>query len=215
MPKKTAGGSKKVVTIVETNSEASTAKKKNPNVVIASTTTTTTVTRPNGSATTIKTSSTKGGKIKSQANSQNKSQQHTRTEKSTNDSTGLLVGGNVVYIAVVVACFVRCCRMAYNIRMKAIDEFGPVIHEFDPYFNLRATEVRLCSVRSSLPGSFIAHAFFELELFFVSLVLVLQWCSSILHLVRLHELVSAWASGRHDYLPRHAVHCSCYQELLV
>jgi asparagine N-glycosylation enzyme membrane subunit Stt3 len=32
---------------------------------------------------------------------------------------------------------------SYNIRTMAIDEFGPVIHEFDPYFNLRATEVSL------------------------------------------------------------------------
>jgi hypothetical protein len=30
---------------------------------------------------------------------------------------------------------------AYKIRMGAIEEFGPVIHEFDPYFNFRATEV--------------------------------------------------------------------------
>jgi hypothetical protein len=30
---------------------------------------------------------------------------------------------------------------AYRIRMGAIEEFGPVIHEFDPYFNFRATEV--------------------------------------------------------------------------
>ena len=29
---------------------------------------------------------------------------------------------------------------AYNIRMYAIEEYGPVIHEFDPYFNYRATE---------------------------------------------------------------------------
>ena len=29
---------------------------------------------------------------------------------------------------------------AYKIRMGAIEEFGPVIHEFDPYFNYRATE---------------------------------------------------------------------------
>jgi hypothetical protein len=32
---------------------------------------------------------------------------------------------------------------AYRIRMSAIDEYGPVIHEFDPYFNYRATEVSL------------------------------------------------------------------------
>ncbi|CAB9527217.1 glycosyltransferase subunit STT3A [Seminavis robusta] len=29
---------------------------------------------------------------------------------------------------------------AYRIRMHAIEEYGPVIHEFDPYFNYRATE---------------------------------------------------------------------------
>eukprot|EP00804_Cyclotella_cryptica_P029379 CCRYP_013323-RC/>CCRYP_013323-RC protein AED:0.03 eAED:0.03 QI:284/1/1/1/1/1/4/922/822 len=29
---------------------------------------------------------------------------------------------------------------AYNIRLQAINEFGPVIHEFDPYFNWRATQ---------------------------------------------------------------------------
>jgi dolichyl-diphosphooligosaccharide--protein glycosyltransferase len=33
-------------------------------------------------------------------------------------------------------------KIAYRIRMGAIDEFGAVIHEFDPYFNFRATEVR-------------------------------------------------------------------------
>ena len=32
---------------------------------------------------------------------------------------------------------------AYEIRLQAIKEFGPVIHEFDPYFNWRATQVRL------------------------------------------------------------------------
>ncbi|GKY92312.1 hypothetical protein MPSEU_000202300 [Mayamaea pseudoterrestris] len=29
---------------------------------------------------------------------------------------------------------------AYKIRLVAIQEYGPVIHEFDPYFNFRATE---------------------------------------------------------------------------
>ena len=31
---------------------------------------------------------------------------------------------------------------AYTIRLNAISTFGRVIHEFDPYFNFRATEVR-------------------------------------------------------------------------
>jgi dolichyl-diphosphooligosaccharide--protein glycosyltransferase len=30
---------------------------------------------------------------------------------------------------------------SYDIRLAAIKEYGPVIHEFDPYFNFRATEV--------------------------------------------------------------------------
>lgn len=36
----------------------------------------------------------------------------------------------------------RIIYYSYRIRMAAIDEYGPVIHEFDPYFNYRATEVR-------------------------------------------------------------------------
>ena len=31
-------------------------------------------------------------------------------------------------------------KEAYNIRLYAITEYGPIIHEFDPYFNFRATE---------------------------------------------------------------------------
>lgn len=40
-------------------------------------------------------------------------------------------------------CFLQAlywvCREAYNIRLYAIKEFGRIIHEFDPYFNYRAT----------------------------------------------------------------------------
>jgi hypothetical protein len=43
--------------------------------------------------------------------------------------------GAAVYIVGVLV------KIAYRIRMGAIDEFGAVIHEFDPYFNFRATEV--------------------------------------------------------------------------
>jgi hypothetical protein len=43
--------------------------------------------------------------------------------------------GIAVYLVAVIL------KTAYRIRMGAIDEFGPVIHEFDPYFNYRATEV--------------------------------------------------------------------------
>jgi hypothetical protein len=34
------------------------------------------------------------------------------------------------------------CREAYEIRLYALKEYGLIIHEFDPYFNYRATEVR-------------------------------------------------------------------------
>ena len=37
--------------------------------------------------------------------------------------------------------FLLIAQAAYEIRMGAIREYGPVIHEFDPYFNYRATEV--------------------------------------------------------------------------
>eukprot|EP00554_Chaetoceros_debilis_P004761 CAMPEP_0194095368 /NCGR_PEP_ID=MMETSP0149-20130528/56790_1 /TAXON_ID=122233 /ORGANISM="Chaetoceros debilis, Strain MM31A-1" /LENGTH=962 /DNA_ID=CAMNT_0038781309 /DNA_START=608 /DNA_END=3496 /DNA_ORIENTATION=- len=34
----------------------------------------------------------------------------------------------------------RIALEAYKIRLLAIEEYGPIIHEFDPYFNFRATE---------------------------------------------------------------------------
>ncbi|KAI2490642.1 Oligosaccharyl transferase STT3 subunit [Fragilaria crotonensis] len=34
----------------------------------------------------------------------------------------------------------RILWWSYKIRLQAIEEYGPVIHEFDPYFNYRATE---------------------------------------------------------------------------
>lgn len=46
--------------------------------------------------------------------------------------------------AIYIVCFLnllyRACTEAYNIRLYAINEFGRVIHEFDPYFNYRAAE---------------------------------------------------------------------------
>ena len=55
--------------------------------------------------------------------------------------SGLYIVGflNVLY---------KACVEAYNIRLYAINEFGRVIHEFDPYFNYRAAEVRFCFAKS-------------------------------------------------------------------
>ena len=41
----------------------------------------------------------------------------------------------------------KACLEAYKIRLHAIEEYGRVIHEFDPYFNYRATEVSTGEVR--------------------------------------------------------------------
>jgi len=71
--------------------------------------------------------STNGGSVRS-----------TSSEKKEDD--GFLY--RAVRNTVVAYLFYWCCATAYQIRLQAIEEFGPVIHEFDPYFNFRATEVR-------------------------------------------------------------------------
>jgi len=56
----------------------------------------------------------------------------------SNDPSNLL--GNLVYCSIIGAAVYYICTCAYKIRLHAIEEYGPVIHEFDPYFNWRATE---------------------------------------------------------------------------
>lgn len=63
------------------------------------------------------------------------------TSSASNALYGWVWFGAAVYIVGVLV------RTAYRIRMGAIDEFGPVIHEFDPYFNYRATEVSRDNLR--------------------------------------------------------------------
>jgi dolichyl-diphosphooligosaccharide--protein glycosyltransferase len=63
---------------------------------------------------------------------------NTTTESSSSAANALLGWvwfGAALYVIGIVT------YNAYEIRMGAIHEFGPVIHEFDPYFNYRATEV--------------------------------------------------------------------------
>jgi hypothetical protein len=48
----------------------------------------------------------------------------------------------LVFMAVKVSALIVFCWNAYTIRLHAIEEYGRVIHEFDPWFNYRATEVR-------------------------------------------------------------------------
>jgi hypothetical protein len=59
-------------------------------------------------------------------------------------ATDSTAAGSLVHAVVIVGLLnvmYYICREAYNIRLYAINEFGRIIHEFDPYFNYRATEV--------------------------------------------------------------------------
>ena len=51
-------------------------------------------------------------------------------------SVALRVLGWAIALSLIAAALHR----AYSIRLYAINEFGTVIHEFDPWFNYRATE---------------------------------------------------------------------------
>jgi hypothetical protein len=73
------------------------------------------------------------------------------TESKT--ETSLLKGtvyqvASAVYIVGFMHILYRACLEAYRIRLYAIEEYGRVIHEFDPYFNYRAAEVRAAFVAS-------------------------------------------------------------------
>ena len=59
----------------------------------------------------------------------------------------------VIYSTILIYMLYVAIQQAYTIRLRAIQDYGPVIHEFDPYFNYRATEVR------SLLFSFICFAY--------------------------------------------------------
>jgi flagellar biosynthesis/type III secretory pathway M-ring protein FliF/YscJ len=46
-----------------------------------------------------------------------------------------------VWVSAAVFVLYKVLATAYDIRLTSIKEYGPVIHEYDPYFNYRATEV--------------------------------------------------------------------------
>jgi dolichyl-diphosphooligosaccharide--protein glycosyltransferase len=47
---------------------------------------------------------------------------------------------SLVWIGAILYGVAFFLQNSYNIRLQAINEYGPVIHEFDPYFNWRATQ---------------------------------------------------------------------------
>ena len=57
-----------------------------------------------------------------------------------------------VYVVGFLHVLYRACVEAYNIRLYAIKEYGPIIHEFDPYFNYRATEVSTSTLENGNPS---------------------------------------------------------------
>ena len=71
------------------------------------------------------------------ANANKKSK--TSSASTPSASQGLSEGFRLTFALYAVYVIIRT---AYRIRLFAIEEFGPVIHEFDPWFNYRATEVR-------------------------------------------------------------------------
>eukprot|EP00584_Thalassiosira_punctigera_P022138 CAMPEP_0172552596 /NCGR_PEP_ID=MMETSP1067-20121228/46223_1 /TAXON_ID=265564 ORGANISM="Thalassiosira punctigera, Strain Tpunct2005C2" /NCGR_SAMPLE_ID=MMETSP1067 /ASSEMBLY_ACC=CAM_ASM_000444 /LENGTH=960 /DNA_ID=CAMNT_0013340615 /DNA_START=110 /DNA_END=2995 /DNA_ORIENTATION=+ len=71
---------------------------------------------------------------KSSSSSASSSPSSASVGSSSDYVIGLALLGAVLYA---IGVFLQ---NAYEIRLQAIQEFGPVIHEFDPYFNWRATQ---------------------------------------------------------------------------
>jgi dolichyl-diphosphooligosaccharide---protein glycosyltransferase len=60
--------------------------------------------------------------------------------KGAGGGTGLDIVLHSVAVVLLLQALYKCCQEAKTIRLYAIEEYGRVIHEFDPYFNYRATE---------------------------------------------------------------------------
>ena len=56
-------------------------------------------------------------------------------------TNGALAAKLLMFVGYAVA-FYYAGKFAFDIRIYAIKNYGYVIHEFDPWFNYRATEVR-------------------------------------------------------------------------
>ena len=48
--------------------------------------------------------------------------------------------GGVIWLLARVLILIYGLHKAYDLRMGAINTYGPIIHEFDPWYNYRATE---------------------------------------------------------------------------
>ena len=125
------------------------------------------------------------------------------------------LGGTAFMAAAFCACMYYSGIMAYDIRMYAINTYGRVIHEFDPWFNYRATEVLGEKVtRLGWYGGLLHphEGFFHwcatlsvlYSLSFLLAVKLTPGAAALLGQVRLHVVVPAGPPRRHDDLPGHA-----------
>jgi hypothetical protein len=76
-------------------------------------------------------------------NNNNMTEQQDNTNNNSSSSSNQELLQNAAWLGAVLYIFWILLQAAYKIRTLAINEYGPVIHEFDPYFNWRATEVRI------------------------------------------------------------------------
>ena len=84
-----------------------------------------------------------------------------------------------------VAALAIACYLAYDIRLYAIREYGRIIHEFDPWFNFRATQYLADNGWAKFSRWFDYMSWYPLG-----------------------------RPGRHDDLPRHASHRGVHLEVL-
>ena len=128
-----------------------------------------------------------------------------------------------IWVSVCGYAIYRIIYYSYRIRMGAIDEYGPVIHEFDPYFNYRATEVRKQNRKSK--ARFlnidwllcILHPFVHLT-FRSSILLPVSLRArrlKVFSVVRLQGLVSTGTTRWDHHISRHAVYGRIHQAVFV
>ena len=99
----------------------------------------TSTTAATAAATTTTSGTTKGGGVVS-GGSSSKNPSAAAASATTTTPTDWLY--HVIWSTILLYMTYVAIQQAYTIRLRAIQDYGPVIHEFDPYFNYRATEVR-------------------------------------------------------------------------
>jgi asparagine N-glycosylation enzyme membrane subunit Stt3 len=75
-----------------------------------------------------------------ETNTKESSSSNSTTTSSTDTQNEL---HDYVWVAAAIFVLYKVLATAYDIRLTSIKEYGTVIHEYDPYFNYRATEVSL------------------------------------------------------------------------